>query len=207
MHGKAEELQEEMDANLSKFLFAKPNRWHAATTADHLNDADPSVMEREAEAASGSQKELTAFLDQANNTRLNNEVGTLPVTCKERILFGPLDAASGMWEVAIPTARKIMTPQELWEVAAGLPFPVSVPDDYPPACAAEGGHIRVLDWMWLMKHADFSDAIHCGLRASSPVPLEFRWVLGYLRLQQGKAMCCGVVVNESGRHAGGYRHD
>eukprot|EP00873_Tetraselmis_striata_P021290 jgi/Tetstr1/441554/TSEL_029783.t1 len=36
----------------------------------------------------------------------------------ERILFNQLDAASGMWTVAIPTARTVMTPHELREVAA-----------------------------------------------------------------------------------------
>eukprot|EP00873_Tetraselmis_striata_P019799 jgi/Tetstr1/440063/TSEL_028422.t1 len=41
-----------------------------AATAGHLGDADARQMEREVEAASGSQKELTAFLDQANNSRL-----------------------------------------------------------------------------------------------------------------------------------------
>eukprot|EP00873_Tetraselmis_striata_P034068 jgi/Tetstr1/454332/TSEL_041251.t1 len=41
-----------------------------AATAGHLGDADARVMEREVEVASGSQKELTAFLDQANNSRL-----------------------------------------------------------------------------------------------------------------------------------------
>eukprot|EP00873_Tetraselmis_striata_P025312 jgi/Tetstr1/445576/TSEL_033348.t1 len=34
-----------------------------AATAGHLSDADARVMERETEAVSGSQKELTAFLD------------------------------------------------------------------------------------------------------------------------------------------------
>eukprot|EP00873_Tetraselmis_striata_P026818 jgi/Tetstr1/447082/TSEL_034520.t1 len=88
------------------------------------------VMEREVEAASGSQKELTAFLDQANNSRLRNEVCALPVTCRERILFNQLDAASGMWTGAIPTARTVMTPHELREVAAGyffLPSPCLAP--------------------------------------------------------------------------------
>eukprot|EP00873_Tetraselmis_striata_P000495 jgi/Tetstr1/420759/TSEL_011836.t1 len=70
-------------------------RPHAAT-AGHLSDADARVMELEAEAASGSQNELTAFLDHANNSRLQNEVGTLRNTCRERILFDQLDAASGM---------------------------------------------------------------------------------------------------------------
>eukprot|EP00873_Tetraselmis_striata_P012040 jgi/Tetstr1/432304/TSEL_021706.t2 len=88
-------------------------------TAGDLSDADARVMEREAEAASGSQKELTAFLDKANNSRLRNEVCALPVTYRERILFNQLDAASGMWTMAIPTARTVMTPHELREVAAG----------------------------------------------------------------------------------------
>eukprot|EP00873_Tetraselmis_striata_P016686 jgi/Tetstr1/436950/TSEL_025722.t1 len=43
-------------------------------TAGHLGDPYARQMEREVEAASGSQKELTAFLDQANNSRLRNEV-------------------------------------------------------------------------------------------------------------------------------------
>eukprot|EP00873_Tetraselmis_striata_P035506 jgi/Tetstr1/455770/TSEL_042567.t1 len=50
-----------------------------AATAGHLSDADARVMEREVEAASGSQKELTAFLDNANNFRLRNEI-ILPST-------------------------------------------------------------------------------------------------------------------------------
>eukprot|EP00873_Tetraselmis_striata_P008543 jgi/Tetstr1/428807/TSEL_018794.t1 len=41
-----------------------------AATAGHLSDMDARVMEQEAEAASGSQKELTAFLDHANNSQL-----------------------------------------------------------------------------------------------------------------------------------------
>eukprot|EP00873_Tetraselmis_striata_P019122 jgi/Tetstr1/439386/TSEL_027821.t1 len=44
-----------------------------AATAVHLGDVDARVMEREAAAASGSQKELAAFLNQANNSRLENE--------------------------------------------------------------------------------------------------------------------------------------
>eukprot|EP00873_Tetraselmis_striata_P017466 jgi/Tetstr1/437730/TSEL_026384.t1 len=101
-----------------------------AATAGHLRDADARQMEREVEAASGSQNELTAFLAQANNSRLRNEVCALPATCRERILFNQLDAASGMWTVAIPTARTVMTPHELREVAAGyflLPSPCLAP--------------------------------------------------------------------------------
>eukprot|EP00873_Tetraselmis_striata_P008688 jgi/Tetstr1/428952/TSEL_018927.t1 len=100
-----------------------------AATAGHLGNADARVMEREVEAASGSQKELTAFPDQAaNNSRLRNEVCALPATCRERILFNQLDAASGMWTVAIPTARTVMTPHELREVAAGDELKDLVPD-------------------------------------------------------------------------------
>eukprot|EP00873_Tetraselmis_striata_P021090 jgi/Tetstr1/441354/TSEL_029605.t1 len=101
-----------------------------AATAGHIGDADARQMEREVDDASGSQKELTAFLDQANNSRLRNEVCALPATCRERILFNQLDAASGMWTVAIPTARTAMTPHELREVAAGyflLPSPCVAP--------------------------------------------------------------------------------
>eukprot|EP00873_Tetraselmis_striata_P034166 jgi/Tetstr1/454430/TSEL_041330.t1 len=101
-----------------------------AATVGHLGDADARQMEGEVEAASGLQKELTAFLDQANNSRLRNEVCALPATCRERILFNQLDAASGMWTVAIPTARTAMTPHELREVAAGyffLPSPCLAP--------------------------------------------------------------------------------
>eukprot|EP00873_Tetraselmis_striata_P004651 jgi/Tetstr1/424915/TSEL_015409.t1 len=49
---------------------------------------------------------------------------------RERILFNQLDAASGMWTVAIPTARTVMTPHELREVVAGyffLPSPCLAP--------------------------------------------------------------------------------
>eukprot|EP00873_Tetraselmis_striata_P036596 jgi/Tetstr1/456860/TSEL_043532.t1 len=75
-----------------------------AATVGHLNDdVDARMMaEREVEAAPGLQKELAAFLDKANSSRLRNEVGTLLVTCMEQILlFGQLNAASSMWTVAI----------------------------------------------------------------------------------------------------------
>eukprot|EP00873_Tetraselmis_striata_P002739 jgi/Tetstr1/423003/TSEL_013779.t1 len=48
---------------------------------------------------------------------------------RERI-FIQLDAASGMWTVAIPAARTVMTPHELREIAAGyffLPSPCLAP--------------------------------------------------------------------------------
>eukprot|EP00873_Tetraselmis_striata_P012865 jgi/Tetstr1/433129/TSEL_022461.t1 len=81
-----------------------------AATFGHLIDADARVMKREAKAEAGSHKDLTTFLDHANNSLLQNEVCTLPITCRERLLFGKLDAESGMWTVAIPTARTVVTP-------------------------------------------------------------------------------------------------
>eukprot|EP00873_Tetraselmis_striata_P042217 jgi/Tetstr1/462481/TSEL_007472.t2 len=58
-----------------------------AATAGHLGDADARVIEREVEAASGLQKELTAFLDHANNSRLRNEIPCLaPVVGSQIIL-------------------------------------------------------------------------------------------------------------------------
>eukprot|EP00873_Tetraselmis_striata_P026725 jgi/Tetstr1/446989/TSEL_034447.t1 len=95
-------------------------------TAGHLGDVDARVMEREVEDASGSQKELTAFVDEANNSRLRSEVSALHVTCRELILFNQLDAASGMWTVAIPTPRTVMTPHELREA---VPLGNTVPRD------------------------------------------------------------------------------
>eukprot|EP00873_Tetraselmis_striata_P014814 jgi/Tetstr1/435078/TSEL_024047.t1 len=132
MRGKAEELHEVVDASLSKFLSAKPNNRYATAvreawgrlqhwgTDGHLSDADAHVIEREAEAASGWQKELRAFLDHANSSRLQNEVDTLPVSCRERILFGQLNAASDMQMVAIPTARTVMTLHELRETPSAI---------------------------------------------------------------------------------------
>eukprot|EP00873_Tetraselmis_striata_P021754 jgi/Tetstr1/442018/TSEL_030199.t1 len=81
-------------------------------------ETDARVMEQKAEAVSGSQTNMAAFLlDHANNTRLWNEVGTLHVTCMEWILFGHFDMASSMWTVAIPTTTRqtVMTPHELRE--------------------------------------------------------------------------------------------
>eukprot|EP00873_Tetraselmis_striata_P035139 jgi/Tetstr1/455403/TSEL_042235.t1 len=104
-------------------------RLHAAN-ASYLSDADARMMEREAEVALGSQKELAAFLDQANNSR-QNEVCALPVTCMERISFNhQVDAESGMLTVAIPTVRMGMTPREMRKVAAlyfFLPSPCMAP--------------------------------------------------------------------------------
>eukprot|EP00873_Tetraselmis_striata_P025386 jgi/Tetstr1/445650/TSEL_003455.t1 len=68
-----------------------------AATADHLSDVDARVMEREAEVASGSQKELTAFPDHANNSRLRNALSLSHCGGEDiaAILILNVDAASG----------------------------------------------------------------------------------------------------------------
>eukprot|EP00873_Tetraselmis_striata_P041912 jgi/Tetstr1/462176/TSEL_007241.t1 len=82
-----------------------------------IANADARMLEREAEVALGSQKELTTLLDyHVNNSWLQTGVCTLPVTFRERILFGQLDPAAGMWTVSIPIARTVMTPCELREL-------------------------------------------------------------------------------------------
>eukprot|EP00873_Tetraselmis_striata_P034486 jgi/Tetstr1/454750/TSEL_041636.t1 len=71
-----------MNAILPSYAAEMREAWGRlqAATVGHLGYADARLMEREVEAASGSQKELTAFLDQANNSRLRNEVCALPAT-------------------------------------------------------------------------------------------------------------------------------
>eukprot|EP00873_Tetraselmis_striata_P015422 jgi/Tetstr1/435686/TSEL_024585.t1 len=65
-----------MNAILPSYTAEMREAWGClqAATAGHLGDADARQMEREVEAASGSQKELTAFLNHANNSGLRNEV-------------------------------------------------------------------------------------------------------------------------------------
>eukprot|EP00873_Tetraselmis_striata_P006914 jgi/Tetstr1/427178/TSEL_017366.t1 len=156
-----------------------------AATASHLSDADASVMDREVEAASGSQKELTAFLDQANNSRLRNEVCALPVTGMvgtDLVLStSSMRAASGMWTVAVPFARTAMTPHELREVAAGyffLPSPclalvvgsqiiLPLTEDNPVIVHLYGDALMNLpaprDAHWRVQHDAIADAFrdHC----------------------------------------------
>eukprot|EP00873_Tetraselmis_striata_P019158 jgi/Tetstr1/439422/TSEL_027856.t1 len=137
--GQAEEQHEEVDAScfppeVEAFADAVDATLLAAVERVLGVSLDPSVcgtetnpvpthvLKWEAEAASGSQKELTANPDHANSW-LQNEVCTLLVACRERILLlGQLGAASGMWTVAIPTARTVMTLHELREVVAAYFF-------------------------------------------------------------------------------------
>eukprot|EP00873_Tetraselmis_striata_P003020 jgi/Tetstr1/423284/TSEL_013983.t1 len=70
---------------LASYATAVCEAWRRfqVATAGHLSDADTRVMQQEAEAASGSQKELMAFLDHVNYSRLENEAmplgNTVPI--------------------------------------------------------------------------------------------------------------------------------
>eukprot|EP00873_Tetraselmis_striata_P012990 jgi/Tetstr1/433254/TSEL_022542.t1 len=64
---------------------------------------------------------LPRFLTRNSGTNTSTP-GFFDPQLGERILFNQLDAASGMWTVAIPTARTDMTPHKLREVAAGYFF-------------------------------------------------------------------------------------
>eukprot|EP00873_Tetraselmis_striata_P023392 jgi/Tetstr1/443656/TSEL_031649.t1 len=91
----------------------------SARKYDHfLNDAHGSdSYAAEMHEAWGRLQAATAgHLGDADARQMERE-GT--------ILFNQLDAASGMWTVAIPTARTAMTPHELREVAAGYFLPPS----------------------------------------------------------------------------------
>eukprot|EP00873_Tetraselmis_striata_P004265 jgi/Tetstr1/424529/TSEL_015057.t1 len=72
---------------------------------------------------------LPRFLTRNSGTKTPTP-GFFDPQLGERIMINQLDAASGMWTVAIPTARTVMTPYELREVAAGyffLPSPCLAP--------------------------------------------------------------------------------
>eukprot|EP00873_Tetraselmis_striata_P014164 jgi/Tetstr1/434428/TSEL_023528.t1 len=69
-----------MNAILPSFL-TRNSGTNTPTLVSLTHSSDARQMEREVEAVSGSQKEMTAFLDQANNSRLRNEVCALPATC------------------------------------------------------------------------------------------------------------------------------
>eukprot|EP00873_Tetraselmis_striata_P001323 jgi/Tetstr1/421587/TSEL_012531.t1 len=92
------------------------NATSSARQYDHfLNDAHGS------DSYAAEMREAWGRLQAATAGHL----GDADARQMERILFNQLDAASGMWTVAIPTARTAMTPHELREVAAGYFFPHS----------------------------------------------------------------------------------
>eukprot|EP00873_Tetraselmis_striata_P033042 jgi/Tetstr1/453306/TSEL_040298.t1 len=117
--------------------------------AELLHDSDPmaakaATFSEDAVARARSRLHLATRLgpylaEAASSARrydhfLNDARGSgsyaAAVREAERTLFNHLDAASGMWSVAIPTARTVMTPRELREIAAGyffLPSPCLAP--------------------------------------------------------------------------------
>eukprot|EP00873_Tetraselmis_striata_P044075 jgi/Tetstr1/464339/TSEL_009135.t1 len=109
--------------------------------AELLHDPDPMAAEvatlsEDAVARARSRLHLPTRLKGAGIRRMATVRDAAFIGCmnailpRERILFNQLDAASGMWTVAIPTARTTMTPHELREVAAGyffLPSPCLAP--------------------------------------------------------------------------------
>eukprot|EP00873_Tetraselmis_striata_P006463 jgi/Tetstr1/426727/TSEL_001664.t1 len=102
-----------------------------------------SVLGRGSFNATSSARRYDHFLNDAHGSdsyaaemreawgRLQAAIaGHLGDADAERISFNQLAAASGMWTVVIPTARTVMTPHELREVAAGyffLPSPCLAP--------------------------------------------------------------------------------
>eukprot|EP00873_Tetraselmis_striata_P012631 jgi/Tetstr1/432895/TSEL_002337.t1 len=136
MYGKAEELQEEVDASLSKLLSAKPScrythalHHHAWTLIKHcmhnmagfwLCNRFPSEVEAFAEAVDATVLKAVERMLGVSSYPYTNRTDTNPW---QRILLGQLDAPSGMWTVAIPTARTVMTPNDvLREIAVGALF-------------------------------------------------------------------------------------
>eukprot|EP00873_Tetraselmis_striata_P041315 jgi/Tetstr1/461579/TSEL_006680.t1 len=117
--------------------------------AELLHDSDPmaakaATFSEDAVARARSRLHLATRLgpylaEAASSARrydhfLNDARGSgsyaAAVREAERTLFNHLDAASGMWTVAIFTARTVMTPRELREIAAGyffLPSPCLAP--------------------------------------------------------------------------------
>eukprot|EP00873_Tetraselmis_striata_P015979 jgi/Tetstr1/436243/TSEL_025086.t1 len=92
--------------------------------AELLHDPDPmaaelgSVLGRGSFNATSSARRYDHFLNDTHGS----DSYAAEMREAERILFNPIDAASGMWTVAIPTARTVMTPHEPREVAAGYFF-------------------------------------------------------------------------------------
>eukprot|EP00873_Tetraselmis_striata_P033123 jgi/Tetstr1/453387/TSEL_040369.t1 len=74
-----------------------------------------SVLDRGSLNATSSARQYDHFLNDAHGS----DSYATEMREAERILFNQLDAASGMWTYAIPTARIATTPHELREVAAG----------------------------------------------------------------------------------------
>eukprot|EP00873_Tetraselmis_striata_P045578 jgi/Tetstr1/465842/TSEL_010462.t1 len=111
-----------------------------------------SVFGRGSFNATSSESRYDHFLNDAHGS----DSYAAEMREAERILFNQLDVASGMWTVAIPTARTVMTPHELREVAAGDGINDLVPDaelSLPAFSVVTGSY---------------------DLRSLKPMPLEFK---------------------------------
>eukprot|EP00873_Tetraselmis_striata_P013523 jgi/Tetstr1/433787/TSEL_002413.t1 len=149
MRGKAEELREEafaeaVDATIlaavERVLGVSfdPSTYGTDTNpvvtdflAELLHDPDPMAAEvatlsEDAVAMARCRLDLPTRLKGAGIRRMATVRDAAFIGCmnailpRERILFNQLDAVSGMWTVAIPTARTTMTPHELRETLTGV---------------------------------------------------------------------------------------
>eukprot|EP00873_Tetraselmis_striata_P018787 jgi/Tetstr1/439051/TSEL_027542.t1 len=102
-----------MNAILPRFLTR--NSGTSTPTPGFFDPQLGSVLGRGSFNATSSARQYDHFLNDAHGS----DSYAAEMRKAERILFNQLDAASGMWTVAIPTARTAMTPHELREVAAG----------------------------------------------------------------------------------------
>eukprot|EP00873_Tetraselmis_striata_P005474 jgi/Tetstr1/425738/TSEL_016158.t1 len=133
-----------------------------AATAGHLSDAVACVMERGVEAASGSQKELTAFLDQANNSRLRNEwPSTLPCSGdlmnKRREVHELREVAAGYFFLPSPCLAPVVGSQIILPSTEHNPVTVDLYGDALMNLPAPG------DAHWRVQHDAIADAFrdHC----------------------------------------------
>eukprot|EP00873_Tetraselmis_striata_P021135 jgi/Tetstr1/441399/TSEL_029646.t1 len=113
-----------MNAILPRFLTR--NSGTNTPTPGFFDPQLGSVLGRGSFNANSSARQYDHFLNDAHGS----DSYAAEMREAERILFNQLDAASGMWTVAIPTARTAMTPHELQEVAAAyffLPSPCLAP--------------------------------------------------------------------------------
>eukprot|EP00873_Tetraselmis_striata_P036418 jgi/Tetstr1/456682/TSEL_043383.t1 len=140
MRGKAEELREEMSqpeqdpicqAPPSVEAFAEAVDATVLTAVERVlgvsfdpstygTDTNPVVTDFQAELLMdpGRMAAHAATLSEDAVAKAR----TLHLFSRERILFIQLDAASGMWMVAIPISRTVMTPHELRESLLGTSF-------------------------------------------------------------------------------------
>eukprot|EP00873_Tetraselmis_striata_P006646 jgi/Tetstr1/426910/TSEL_017123.t1 len=104
----------------------------------------------------------------------------------ERILFNQLDAASGMWTLAIPTARTVMTPHELREVAAGYFF-------LPSPCLASVVGIHII--LPSTEQNPVTVDLYCDALINLPAPVDAHWRVRHDRIADA---FCDHCVHDMG---------